>query len=220
MTYETHESYSRKNHNNHDKGGLIFLIIFIAFFMIIFAAALFKRASGHEPPRQVQLPPTPHIVNAVITTQSADYTNVAIPTKPRNLIPVTIYRVHDADTITDCTIHLPLDIDLPNRSLRCYGFDAWEVSKVRHSADAGPISDEEIVLGLKAKDELIAMLLLPGKQGYAENRLFVDFVDSKDPYGRYDCWWWIKTDDKPTYLNVAQWGRDHGHQRVKAQDTK
>jgi hypothetical protein len=176
----------------------VFLVLVILFCLIAFSYFV-THAHGQEP--------------AAISVQSIDYTKVEIPTLPKNPIPISIYRLHDADTITDCTIHLPFDVDLPHCSIRCFGFDAWEVNRQRDS----DITQEEINLGLKAKDELVSLLLLPSRSMYAENRLYVEDVGIRDPYGRRLCWWWIKTQtkDETFWLNVAAWGRQSGYQRIE-----
>jgi hypothetical protein len=178
----------------------VFLVVVILLVLAAFSYFV-THAHGQEPPAGSQS----------IVTQSIDYTKVEIPALPKNPIPISIYRVHDADTITDCTIHLPFDVDLPHCSIRCFGFDAWEVNRVRDPNT----TQEEIDIGLKAKDELVSLLLLPSRSMYAENRLYVEDVGIRDPYGRRLCWWWIKTQtkDETFWLNVAAWGRNAGYQR-------
>lgn len=138
------------------------------------------------------------------------------PTRPHCPMPVTIHKgPHDADTLTDVTIHLPLKIDLVHESIRANGYDAWEVSKVRQSKAAGQITDAEIAKGLKAKDALNALLLKPGKVFYADNRLYVDIV-GRDVYGRVLANLYIQLNDGPTleWMNLAVWARSNGHQRT------
>ena len=111
--------------------------------------------------------------------------------------------LHDGDTLI-ITIHLPFSIDLPSRSVRAWGYDAWEVSRVRRTVI---ISDEEIEKGLIARDALSKLL---GTFG-----LWVEETDLRDPYGRTSCRLWSKFDDGE-WLDVASWMKANGHTRISA----
>jgi endonuclease YncB( thermonuclease family) len=110
-----------------------------------------------------------------------------------------VTSVHDADTIS-ATIHLPFGVDLPDRPLRAFGYDAWEVSRIRQTIY---VSDDEIKKGLKARNEFNDLL----KTG----KLFVEETNQRDPYGRLHVKFWIQT--AVEWIYVPKWMEDHGHCR-------
>lgn len=117
-----------------------------------------------------------------------------------NLLPATVIKVHDGDTLR-ATIHLPYDVDLPNRSIRAQDFDAWEINRVRKTVK---ITDEELRRGKLAKAELERLLSL--------GRLYLQPVKGADgAYNRETARWWIDTSDG--WLDVAKHMIDHGHHR-------
>ena len=117
-------------------------------------------------------------------------------------IRATVESIHDADTMV-LTIHLPFKVDLPKRSIRAVGYDAWEVSKVRQTVK---ITDAELVKGKLARDELGKLI--------ASGALYVEEVPQSDPYGRTNARLWIlKGNVTPTWIDVAQWMADNGHVR-------
>lgn len=117
-----------------------------------------------------------------------------------NLVPATVTKVHDGDTLR-ATIHLPYDVDLPNRSIRAQDYDAWEINRVRKTV---VITDEELRKGKQAKAELERLLSL--------GRLHLEPIRGADgAYNREAARWWIYTGDG--WINVAQHMVTHGHQR-------
>lgn len=132
------------------------------------------------------------------------------PTTPWQPIRAEVAYVHDADTV-NVTIHLPFCVDLPGRSLRAYGYDAWETSKVRQTVH---VTDAEIKKGLKARAQFMA--LLETGTFYIEDMSAVQ----KDPYGRIHARFWVQVmsyqDGKPTvtWVYVPKWAEDHGHCRT------
>jgi hypothetical protein len=197
-------------------GGLLLLIILVALALIFLSV---MAAGGQEPSSPPPLPifkdlpqqlPAQDIFNQLSTPPSLITT--ASPSTPTSAFPVTlsVRSVHDADTFTNVTIHLPLNINLHDCDIRAYGYDACEVNRVRNSSatDQWPITDDEIKRGLQARDDLISMLLLPGKQGYVENRLYMEdarmYGAKRDPYGRISGYMWIHLENN-TWINLANY---------------
>lgn len=140
------------------------------------------------------------------------------PAEPFQPIRATVEYVHDADTI-NATINLPFSIDLPNRTIRAFGYDAWEVTKTRQTVH---VTDAEIKKGQKAREEFMALL----KTGtlYVEDMTAIQVrwpqTLHPDPYGRMLCDLWLQVmsypDGKPTveWIYIPKWMDDHGHLRT------
>ena len=125
-----------------------------------------------------------------------------------NLHRLTIYRLHDADTISDCNINLGFNVTLMHQSIRLMGFDAPEVSRTRQGVE---ITDEEIVLGKEARDALKDLLL--------EGTAYISpAANYKDPRGRQGGWLYIYRESE--WLDVAEWAKEHGYVRVNDRETK
>lgn len=118
--------------------------------------------------------------------------------EPSAPIPASVQRVYDGDTIT-VTIHLPFSVDLPNRTVRAYGYDAWEIKKGRRTVR---VSAEELAKGRKAQVELEKLL---------KNGVWLEDSGEKDPYGRVSARLWAKIDQK--WIDVAAWAVENGHTR-------
>lgn len=127
----------------------------------------------------------------------------SVTVQPPNLLRCDDIRVIDADTV-EADIHLPYSVVLNDQSIRALDFDAWEASK-RRSTETVKVTDEEVAMGKKAKDELIALC--------ADAELFVDPRDGKrDSRGRPLGALWLKFRDGE-WLSLAQWANDNGHVR-------
>lgn len=120
----------------------------------------------------------------------------ASPTCP---VPATVVEVHDADS-PKVTIHLPFGVDLPNRTIRAVGYDAWEVSKVRRTV---VVTDAEIKRGKYARDELAKLI--------AQGTLYVQEAAQLDPYGRTNAVLWVWRNEE--WVEVAKWMESNGHTR-------
>jgi endonuclease YncB( thermonuclease family) len=140
------------------------------------------------------------ILTAVALATAAD------PKAPLFAVPCDVVSVHDGDTL-HVNVHLGFGVDLPDRTIRAFGFDAWEVTKTRHSAatESQPITDEEIAKGKAARDELAELL----KQG----QLFIEDSGERDPYGRTSAVLWVRMPNRG-WLFVAAWMESHNHLRV------
>lgn len=119
--------------------------------------------------------------------------------EPSQPLPATLHSIHDGDTLT-ATIHLPFSVDLPSRTIRAYGYDAWEIRKGRRNVVVTP---EEAAKGLAAKAALADLL---GKG------LWVEDAGKRDPYGRTSAKLWTKTADGG-WLDVSAWAKTNGHTR-------
>ena len=119
-----------------------------------------------------------------------------VPTSP---VRATLLELHDGDT-AKVDIHLPFDVDLPKRSVRAFGYDAWEITKTRQTVQ---VTDAEIIKGKKARNELLTLI--------ESGELYLEDSGKRDPYGRASAWLWVK---RPAgWVNVAQWMTEKGHVR-------
>ena len=122
--------------------------------------------------------------------------------------------VHDGDTI-NVDINLPFRVTLPNRMIRAYGYDAWEITRTRQTVK---VTEAEIAKGHKARNEFMA--LLETGSLYLEDMSAL-YKTPTDPYGRTSARLWVQVmsypDDKPTvtWVLVEKWMEDHGHLRTK-----
>ena len=129
--------------------------------------------------------------------------SVAEPSRPAgNLHRVSVYRLHDADTITDCNINLGFNVTLMHQSIRLLGFDACEVSRTRQGVE---ITDEEIAVGKEARDELKELLL----EGAA---YIAPAPEYRDPRGRQGGYLYIHRENE--WLDVAEWANERGYTRT------
>lgn len=118
---------------------------------------------------------------------------------PTQAVRATLKELHDGDTAR-VDLHLPFDVDLPNRSVRAFGYDAWEVTKTRQTVN---VTDAEIVKGKAARDDLLALI--------QAGELWLEDSGERDPYGRVSARLWVRRGDK--WVNVANWMTDRGHVR-------
>ena len=124
------------------------------------------------------------------------------PTRPEgNLHRISVFRLHDADTISDCNISLGFGVALQHQSIRLAGFDAWEINRTRRTVE---VTDEEIALGKEARDALKALLLEGEAYIVPEN-------ERRDAYGRLLGSLWIWKDNR--WLEVAAWAKARGYTR-------
>ena len=131
-------------------------------------------------------------------------TFIAVAAEPRpagNIYRISVYRVHDADTISDCNISLGFNVVLMHQSIRLMGFDAPEVSRTRQGVT---ITDEEIAVGKEARDAL-KQLLLDG-EAYV-----VPAPNYRDPRGRQGGYLWVYKDDR--WIEIAEWAKERGYTR-------
>lgn len=125
--------------------------------------------------------------------------SVCAAEQPQQAVPCQVINVHDGDTLTVDLI-LPFGITLRERSIRAYGYDAWEISRNRRTVK---ITANELVRGKLAKTAL--------EQLIAEGKLFAEDSGERDPYGRTSARLWIQKDQD--WINVATWMQEHGHCR-------
>lgn len=134
------------------------------------------------------------------------------PEVPFQPVRAEVRYVHDADTL-NVDICLPFKVTLPNRTVRAWGYDAWETNRVRKAVK---VTEAEIKKGLQARSEFMELL----KEGV----VYVEDMESvrvrPDPYGRLLCRIWVQKmtypDDKPTveWIYVPKWMEQHGHIRA------
>lgn len=154
---------------------------------------------GYDPPpdRPIRRPLRSRFVSLLVENKD--------PKVPTSAVPCDLVNCHDGDTFT-VILHLPFGVDLPDRHVRAYGYDCWEVNRVRSSkaTEDKPITDSEITKGLKARDEFLDLI----KQG----RLYLEDSGEHDPYGRVSAVPWIQIDNK--WIYVPAWMEENGHCRV------
>lgn len=110
----------------------------------------------------------------------------------------TVTNIHDADTF-ECVIHLPFGVDLPGRSIRAQGYDAWEVTRARQTV--GEITDAEIVKGKQARDELAKLC--------DAQSVWLEPSTNPGVYGRTSANVWLR-DDKGQWTELSVYAKDHG----------
>lgn len=112
-----------------------------------------------------------------------------------------ISRWHDADTFYG-TLYFGFGVSYtPAKGIRAYGYDAWEINKIRRTVK---VEEAEILRGEEALSAI--------KELVSSGSLFVQDTGKEDPYGRASCTLWLYKPDK-TWINVAQWMVEHGHDR-------
>lgn len=121
--------------------------------------------------------------------------SLSVPKGPDNTYPVKIQRIKDGDTFIADYIKLPWNSGLIDVTVRCLGYDAYESSKKRQSR---VISDEEVVLGKKAKLEL-EKLVKPNVFCYLKPE-----SPEFDCYGRILGRLYIPAEDG-TFIDVAEY---------------
>lgn len=119
----------------------------------------------------------------------------------QNLYRVENYTVHDADTLTNCTIHLGFGVALTGKGIRAFGYDAWEVSYARQTV---VITPEEIIKGKKARDAFKDLL--------SRSKALYIGEGKTDPYGRISGIFWLDI-GQPRLLDVSEWMRSNNHLR-------
>lgn len=118
---------------------------------------------------------------------------------PDNYDRITVTKVLDGDTIK-AEIHVGYDIILKDKTIRLYGFDAWEMSRRRQTV--GEITDEEIRRGGEAKEALQRLL--------ARGPCYIQSF-GVDVYGR--VLGRIVVIDGSEIIDIGLWMEDHGHSR-------
>src|SRR5690349_517978 len=76
------------------------------------------------------------------------------PSAPPQNYPIHILTIHDGDTLT-CDIDLGFGFTYAHQTCRLFGFDAWEINRVRRTKH---VSDAEIVKGKAARAFLVGMV--------------------------------------------------------------
>lgn len=84
------------------------------------------------------------------------------PEVPFQPVRAEVRYVHDADTL-NVDICLPFKVTLPNRTVRAWGYDAWETNRVRKAVK---VTEAEIKKGLQARSEFMELL----KEGVVMSR--------------------------------------------------
>jgi endonuclease YncB( thermonuclease family) len=125
----------------------------------------------------------------------------AAPQGPTSAIRCTLELMHDGDTIV-VTLHLPFGIDLPHRTIRAYGYDAWEIDRTRQTVH---VTEAEIAQGKLARDDLFTLL--------EASELWAEDSGASDPYGRTSATLWARQRDR-SWINIADWMKARGHVRV------
>lgn len=120
---------------------------------------------------------------------------------PTSAVKVVNPVLHDGDTLRG-DLWLPFNVTLHNRPLRAFGYDAWEINHTRQTVS---ISEEEIERGIKAKEELQALI--------DSGTLYAEDSGDIDPYGRLSAWLWIKT-KRGDWIDVAAWMKRNHHVRT------
>ena len=122
----------------------------------------------------------------------------------RNRYELTDVTVHDGDTIT-ATINLGWKIMLVKEHVRASNYDAWEITKTRKTV--GPISDDEIEKGKKAKAFVeecargARLYVVPSASG------------QRDVYGRVLGEIWLSRGNE--WIALADVMREKGFVRIK-----
>jgi endonuclease YncB( thermonuclease family) len=123
------------------------------------------------------------------------------PIAPTSALVCQVVNVHDADTVS-AIIRCPLlKVDSQLVVIRAFGYDAWEVSRVRQTVD---VTDSEIFKGKAARDQLKALL--------AEATLYAEDSGSVDPYGRTSAVLWVR--QGTTWIYLAAYAEQHGWLRT------
>lgn len=119
-----------------------------------------------------------------------------------NLYHVKVTRVIDGDTLVG-DIELPWDVTLRNKHIRAYGYDAWENKR---SNRAEPVTDEEIIKGIKATNDLTNLL----KNG----ELYISpSADEIDNFGRPLAYYYVKPNNGNSLIDVSLYMKYRGHIR-------
>lgn len=120
---------------------------------------------------------------------------------PTAAVEVANINLHDGDTITHCDLLLPFGVTLRNRSIRAFGYDAWEIDRTRQTVE---VTDAEIERGKRAKAGLLFLI--------GDGTLWAEDSGERDPYGRVSAWLWVKT-KSGQWIDVAQWMTNNNHVR-------
>lgn len=119
---------------------------------------------------------------------------------PTGAVPVEVISLHDADTLR-VNVLLPFGVTLRNKSIRAFGYDAWEISRTRQTVK---VNASEIEKGKAAKAAL--------EQLIATGTLYVVESGEADPYGRTSAWLYVRT-KAGDWISVAAWMEKEGHCR-------
>lgn len=120
---------------------------------------------------------------------------------PPGLAPAIDVVCHDGDTVK-CSIDLGYGITLRDKSIRAFGFDAWEINRNRQTVN---VTDAEIERGKAAKAALEALI--------ANGTLYLADSGERDPYGRVSAWLWVQSKDGE-WTDVAKYMKQHHHVRT------
>lgn len=124
----------------------------------------------------------------------------ADPLAPTQAIRATLLELHDGDTAR-VDILLPFGVTLPNRPIRAYGYDAWEVTRTRQTVS---VTADEIAKGKAARDDLLTLM--------QSGELWVEDSGERDPYGRVSAWLWVRQNGR--WVFVPGWMERRGHLRT------
>lgn len=120
-------------------------------------------------------------------------------------LPCEVRRVIDGDTIVGDVVYPWGGVVLRERSIRCAGYDAPEVSRRRRTVT---VTDAEIRRGRKVTRELELLL--------ASGGVYVSPVERPTgPYGRVTARLTVLRNGQ--VVDVAEWARGHGYVRSKAE---
>ena len=123
---------------------------------------------------------------------------------PTGAYPLQIKRVKDGDTLVG-TIKLPWNTGLIDVSIRCAGYDAFEITKKRKSV---VFTDNEIENGQKATNYLNKLILK------STNCCISPSTQEFDCYGRVFGFVYLKIDN--VYVDLAHHMTEHGFDRNTA----
>lgn len=140
-------------------------------------------------------------------------TSGAYPQPPRTVVTVEPkyeligYGIKDGDTLFG-NIRIGFDIQLQAQDMRARDYDAWESHKYRRSAAVdGAVTDEEVIKGKKATEEL--------QKWIGVQRVFISCKPERDTYGRWLVSFYRMNNDG-TFTNFSEWMEANGHTRTKS----
>ena len=140
----------------------------------------------------------------VVKAQRMRALSASFPPGPDGFYPIKINRIKDGDTFNASFVKLPWHTGLVDVDVRCFGYDAYEISKKRKSVT---ITNTEIAKGQKAK---IAFEELIAKARWAYLRPEVPEIDC---YGRILGSLYLQIPGEDELVSVSEWMSSHGHTR-------
>jgi endonuclease YncB( thermonuclease family) len=139
-----------------------------------------------------------------VAAQKIKSLSSSYPQGPDGYYPIKINKVKDGDTVLADFIKLPWNCGLINVSVRLYGYDAYEISKKRHSVK---VTDTEVAKGIKAKN---ALQELVKKARWAYLRPESTEIDC---YGRILGSLFLQIPGEDELVNVSEWMVSNFHNR-------